>query len=66
VDYTIEGLTELWTKTNLQDRELAENNQRGVNGLGYRSGPYSEDAEDLLIRFSNWYRDTARQAAEVA
>jgi glycine betaine monooxygenase A len=55
VDYTVEGLTKLWTETNLQDRDLAENNQRGVNGKGYRPGPYSEEAEYLVIRLVNWY-----------
>lgn len=64
VDYTVASLIELWTTTNLQDRELAENNQRGVNGLGYRPGPYSQVAEDLLIRFGDWYRAAARSAAE--
>jgi Rieske 2Fe-2S family protein len=64
VDFTIDSLIELWTATNLQDRELAENNQRGVNGLGYVPGPYSQDAEDLLICFGNWYRAAARSAAE--
>lgn len=64
VDYTIDSLVELWTKTNLQDRELAENNQRGVNAFGYIPGPYSQEAEDLLIRFGNWYRAVARAAAE--
>ena len=34
VDYTVDGLTKLWTETNLEDRDLAENNQRGVNGRG--------------------------------
>jgi Rieske 2Fe-2S family protein len=63
VDYTIDGLTETWAKTNLQDRELAENNQRGVNGLGYRPGPYSLE-EDFVVRFGEWYRDVARSAAE--
>ena len=55
VDYDLEGLTELWTKTNLQDRDLCENNQRGVNSLGYVPGPYSEEAEALVIRFVDWY-----------
>jgi glycine betaine catabolism A len=63
VDFTIDSLIETWTKTNLQDRELAENNQRGVNGLGYLPGPYSQDAEDYVIRFGKWYRDLARSAA---
>ena len=59
VDYRLEDLTEVWTRTNLQDRDLSENNQRGVNGLGYRPGPYAAGAEELVIRFSNWYRKTA-------
>ena len=63
VDYTIDTLIEAWTKTNLQDRDLAENNQRGVNGLGYRPGPYSQEAEDFVIRFGNWYWAAARHAA---
>jgi Rieske 2Fe-2S family protein len=55
VDYTIDGLTKLWNETNLQDRDLAENNQRGVNGKGYRPGPYSQEAEQLVMRFVDWY-----------
>jgi len=64
VDYTIEDLTAVWTRTNLQDRELAENNQRGINGLGYRPGPYADGAEELVIRFNRWYRETATQGAQ--
>jgi glycine betaine catabolism A len=63
VDYTIESLTETWTKTNLQDRELAERNQRGVNGMGYLPGPYSLD-EDFVVRFGDWYRAMVVSAAE--
>jgi Rieske 2Fe-2S family protein len=55
VDYDLEKLTELWTKTNLQDCDLCENNQRGVKSLGYTPGPYSEEAEALVIRFTDWY-----------
>jgi glycine betaine catabolism A len=65
VDYTIESLTETWTKTNLQDRELAENNQRGVNDIGYVPGPYSLD-EDFVVRFGDWYRAMVLSAAERA
>ena len=61
VHYTVEGLTKLWTETNLQDRDLAENNQRGVNGKGYRPGPYSEEAEQLVIRLVDWYCGKARR-----
>jgi Rieske 2Fe-2S family protein len=64
VDYALDELTELWSKTNLQDRDLAENNQRGINGLGYRPGPYATEAEELVIRFNDWYRATAREAVE--
>ncbi len=55
VDYDVETLAELWTKTNLQDLELAENNQRGVNALGYTPGPYSQEAETLVMHFVDWY-----------
>ena len=60
-DYTVAGLTELWDRTNLQDRALAENNQRGVNSAGFVPGPYSEQAESLVLRFVDWYCDTARR-----
>jgi Rieske 2Fe-2S family protein len=62
VDYDIDHLKALWTITNLQDRDLVENNQRGVNSPGYRPGPYSEDAERLVIDFVDWY---CRRAGEV-
>lgn len=55
VDYEVEDLSRLWTRTNLQDRELVENNQAGVDSLGYRAGPYSPEAEALAIRFVDWY-----------
>jgi glycine betaine catabolism A len=35
VDYDLSKLTELWIETNLEDKQLAENNQVGVNSLGY-------------------------------
>lgn len=60
VDYDIASLTKLWTQTNLQDKELAENNQVGVNSLGYTPGPYSQEAEMLAQRFTDWYCDKAR------
>ncbi len=65
VDYTIEGLTETWISTNCQDRELAENNQRGVNSVGYRPGPYSRE-EDFVVSYGNWYRSAARAAAQAS
>jgi Rieske 2Fe-2S family protein len=60
VDYDVESLTELWTKTNLQDLDLCETNQRGVNSLGYVPGPYCEETEHLVMRFVDWYCNEAR------
>ena len=60
VDYDVEALIDLWTRTNLQDKNLAENNQVGVNSPGYTPGPYSQDAEMLAQRFTDWYCDKAR------
>ena len=65
VDYTVASLTETWDSTNLQDRELAENNQRGVNSIGYRPGPYSGE-EDFVVHFGNWYRSAAQVAAKAS
>jgi glycine betaine catabolism A len=59
-DYDIASLTDLWTKTNLEDKALAENNQLGVNSIGYTPGPYSQEAEMLAQRFTDYYCDKAR------
>ena len=64
VDYDTATLMELWIKTNLQDKELAENNHRGVLSPGYRPGPYSPEAEALVARFADWYCDRARNYVE--
>ena len=64
VDYHLENLVKLWLKTNEQDIELVENNQRGVNSVGYVPGPYSEEAEALVNRFTNWYCAQAERALE--
>jgi Rieske 2Fe-2S family protein len=60
VDFKVEDLARLWTRTNLQDRDLVENNQAGVDSLGYTPGPYSPEAEALAIRFVDWYCRKAR------
>ncbi|MBJ3763644.1 aromatic ring-hydroxylating dioxygenase subunit alpha [Maribius pontilimi] len=71
VDYDLHRLTEVWIATNDQDREVVENNQRGVNQPAYRPGPYSPDWESGVSQFVDWYADTmiraqaqARLAAE--
>lgn len=60
VDYTVPELIETWDKTNLQDRDLAETNQRGVAGIGYVPGPYSPTAEAFVLRFVDWYCERIR------
>ncbi len=64
VDYHVDELAELLTRTNLQDRELAENNQRGIASPGYTPGPYSPDAEALVLRFTDWYCDMAESCLD--
>ena len=60
VDYDVGHLADLWTRTNLQDKELAENNQLGVNSPAFTPGPYSTDAEMLALRFTDWYCNTGK------
>jgi len=60
VDYDIENLTALWARTNLQDRDLVENNQMGVDSPAFRPGPFSPEGEALAIRFLDWYCRTAQ------
>jgi Rieske 2Fe-2S family protein len=57
VDYDHKRLIETWDATNRQDRDLAENNHRGVRSIGFVPGPYSQEAEALVIRFADWYCD---------
>ncbi len=52
---TCTELTELWNRTNQQDLQLVELNQRGVLSRGYTPGPFSDDAESLAMRFNAWY-----------
>ncbi|MGL6161906.1 aromatic ring-hydroxylating oxygenase subunit alpha [Microbulbifer sp.] len=57
-DYEVERLRQVWDATNRQDRDLAEENQRGINSLGYEPGPYSETYEFGVINFLDWYAET--------
>lgn len=57
-DYDLAHLTALWNATNDQDKWLAENNFLGVQGAGYRPGPYSQNDEKKVIDFVDWYLDT--------
>ena len=58
VDYDPARLRLVWDATNDQDRVLAEQNQLGINSIGYQPGPYSETYEFGVINFLNWYTDT--------
>ncbi|MGH9577306.1 MAG: SRPBCC family protein, partial [Terriglobales bacterium] len=60
VDYDLHHLTEVWEKTNAQDRWLAENAQKGVCSIGFRPGPYSKDNETFVAKFIDWYLETAK------
>ncbi|TRW95358.1 aromatic ring-hydroxylating dioxygenase subunit alpha [Paracoccus sp. M683] len=62
VDYQIPRLTEVWVATNDEDREVVENNQRGIMSPAYEPGPYSEIHEGGVIQFVDWYADTMIRA----
>lgn len=57
-DYDLERLVEVWRETNDQDRTLVERNQRGVNSIGYRPGPYAPSSEHGVWTFVDWYCQT--------
>jgi len=58
IDYDPERLRTVWDATNEQDRVLGEENQRGINSIGYQPGPYSETYEFGVINFIDWYSET--------
>lgn len=58
VDYDVERLRQVWDATNDQDRILGEENQLGINSVGYQPGPYSETYEFGIINFMQWYSET--------
>ena len=61
VDYTLEELTKVWTATNDQDRQIVEENQRGILSPAYQPGPYNQIHESGPIQFVEWYRDSLTQ-----
>lgn len=61
VDYDPERLRKVWDATNDQDRVLGEENQLGINSVGYQPGPYSETYEFGIINFMDWYTDTVQK-----
>ncbi|RUR54305.1 aromatic ring-hydroxylating oxygenase subunit alpha [Vreelandella populi] len=57
VDYDPENMRRVWDATNDQDRQLAEENQRGINSKSYQPGPYSQTYEFGVIDFIDWYSE---------
>ncbi|MGP9797513.1 aromatic ring-hydroxylating oxygenase subunit alpha [Halomonas sp. 86] len=57
VDYDPENMRRVWDATNDQDRQLAEENQRGINSKAYQPGPYSPTYEFGVIDFIDWYSE---------
>ncbi|MEM6625061.1 MAG: SRPBCC family protein, partial [Pseudomonadota bacterium] len=47
--------TEVWIATNDEDRQVVEDNQKGINSPAYEPGPYSPIHETGVIGFIEWY-----------
>ena len=63
-DYDVERLSWLWQVTSLEDKQIIERNQQGVNSRYYEPGPYSLQ-EDYARRFVEWYLDGARLVGQI-
>ena len=55
IDYRLDELIHVWTETNDQDRQIVEENARGIRSPAYQPGPYSEMHEGGVIQFVDWY-----------
>jgi phenylpropionate dioxygenase-like ring-hydroxylating dioxygenase large terminal subunit len=53
-DYDTERLNWLWRVTSIEDKQIIERNQQGVNSRYYEPGPYSLQ-ETYTRRFVEWY-----------
>lgn len=56
-DYDLKTLTEVWLATNDEDRQVVEENQKGILSPAYEPGPYSAIQEEGVIQFVDWYCD---------
>ena len=54
-DYDIERLIAFSKQVNDEDREIAEDQAKGVASSRYQPGPYSPIKEKLVEHFVNWY-----------
>ncbi|MFT3689769.1 aromatic ring-hydroxylating oxygenase subunit alpha [Paenirhodobacter sp.] len=57
VDYDLKTLTEVWINTNDEDRQVVEENQKGILSPAYEPGPYSTLQEEGVIQFVDWYAE---------
>ncbi|MGQ3671540.1 aromatic ring-hydroxylating oxygenase subunit alpha [Xanthobacter sp. TB0136] len=55
VDYDLDELTHVWMHTNDQDRQIVEENARGIHSPAYEPGPYSALHEGGVMQFVEWY-----------
>ncbi len=62
VDYDLKRLTEVWIDTNDEDREVVEENQRGISSPAFIPGPYSDYWESGVIQFVDWYAQSLERA----
>lgn len=60
-DYDLTRLTEVWIATNDEDRQVVEENQKGILSPAYEPGPYSPAQESGVIQFIDWYCGTMRE-----
>jgi phenylpropionate dioxygenase-like ring-hydroxylating dioxygenase large terminal subunit len=49
VDYDVETLIEVWDKTNMEDKVLAENNYSGAKSLRFKPGPNIVSREGMMF-----------------
>jgi len=61
VDYDVDHLRRVWDATNMQDKTLAENSQKGINSKAYQPGPYSTTFEFGVVNFIDWFSDTMQK-----
>ena len=54
-DYDLKALTEVWLNTNDEDRQVVEENQKGILSPAYQPGPYSPAHEAGVIHLIDWY-----------
>ena len=59
-DYELDDLIWMWDVTTKADKEIIENNRRGVNSRFFVPGPFTP-MEKFTQRFTEWYLDILRE-----